>query len=307
MAGTDPNDERHTSTTLVGAAVTLAVVGAMTGMVPAYGTPGTAGRDRPPRQVAAITAGPSSKASPSSSSNGSPSSSSNPSPSSSRSGACPAVTGGPVTRAPGAGRTVALTFDDGPGDATAAVLDLLRRRGVQATFFVIGAAASARPDLVARAAAEGHLVGDHTWYHQMPREVVGGWTRTYLRRELTRTDRLVAAATGRPVCWFRPPGGFLPSSVLPVAHDLGLRVALWSVDPRDWALQAVDAAAGLTTAQLSDRIVARVSAGLSQQHPLILLHDGGGRRDATVAAIGRIIDLYRAHGYRFVRLDNPHA
>jgi peptidoglycan/xylan/chitin deacetylase (PgdA/CDA1 family) len=199
---------------------------------------------------------------------------------------------------------VALTFDDGPGDDTAALLDVLKVRGVRATFFVIGTYAAIRPDLVARAAAEGHLVGDHTWHHAYPRQLSGGWSRSYLHGELSRTDQVISAATGGPVCWFRPPGGFLPPAVLPVTHELGLQVALWSVDPRDWQLQPPNGASlRLSPKQITDTIVSRAAAGLSQPHPVILMHDGGGSRRAGLAAVPRIIELYRSHGYRFVRLD----
>jgi peptidoglycan/xylan/chitin deacetylase (PgdA/CDA1 family) len=215
---------------------------------------------------------------------------------------CPAAGGGAVTQAPGGGRTVALTFDDGPGDDTAALLGVLAQRGVRATFFVIGASARAHPELVARAAAGGNLIGDHSWRHAYPRQVRGGWTRSYLLSDLTRTNQVISDADGQPVCWFRPPGGFLPPTVLPMAQALGMRVALWSVDPRDWQLQGAQAKP-LRQAQITDTIVRRVSAGLAQQHPIILLHDGGGSRRASVAAVSRIIDLYQAHGYRFVRLD----
>jgi peptidoglycan-N-acetylglucosamine deacetylase len=224
-------------------------------------------------------------------------------PGATRPGACPTPHGGTVTHAPGADRTVALTFDDGPGDDTPALLDVLTARGVRATFFVIGGNAHTHPDLVARESAEGHLIGDHTWHHTYPRQVAGGWTGAYLRAELDRTNQTITQASGHPVCWFRPPGGFLPAPVLPTARALGMNVALWSVDPRDWQLQSSGPGSARRRAQITDTIVARVSAGLSQQNPIILMHDGGGPRRAGVAAVSRIIDLYREHGYRFVRLD----
>ncbi|HEY6798592.1 MAG TPA: polysaccharide deacetylase family protein, partial [Kineosporiaceae bacterium] len=215
----------------------------------------------------------------------------------------PEPRGGTVTEAPGAGRTIALTFDDGPGDDTAALLGVLAARGVRATFFVIGGNARAHPDLVARESAGGHLIGDHTWHHAYPRQVRGGWTSAYLRTEIDQTNQTIGQATGKPVCWFRPPGGFLPATLLPTAHALGMAVALWSVDPRDWQLQGSHRGSARQQAQITDTIVARVAAGLSQPHPIILMHDGGGSRQAGVAAVSRIIDLYQAHGYRFVRLD----
>lgn len=92
--------------------------------------------------------------------------------------------------------------------------------------------------------------------------------------------------------------------MLPTARRLGFSVALWSVDPKDWRLQ------GLRTTgpprpvdELADLIVTRVRTGLGLPHPVILLHDGGGFRGAGVAALPRIIQEYRARGYRFVRLD----
>jgi len=91
--------------------------------------------------------------------------------------------------------------------------------------------------------------------------------------------------------------------VLPTAHALGFEVALWSVDPKDWQLQGPTAPSASLARQLSGQILARVSTGLTQQHPVILMHDGGGYRGAGVAAVARIIATYQAHGYRFVRLD----
>lgn len=205
-----------------------------------------------------------------------------------------------MTHAPGTGRTVALTFDDGPSRYTPELLDLLRREHVHATFFVVGANAASAPDVVARTAGEGHLVGDHTWHHAYPNAVRGGWTRSYLQREMLSTRRIIASATGGPVCWFRPPAGLLTPAVRRASHDLGFSIALWSVDTRDWQLQSSDHESGSLA---SRTIVARAVEGLTQQHPVILMHDGGGYRQASIDAVTQIIRTYRARGYRFVRLD----
>jgi len=217
------------------------------------------------------------------------------------SGGCPEATGGAVTQAPGTGRTVALTFDDGPSEDTPALLEVLRRKHVPATFFVVGQEAAARPELVAQEAADGHLVEDHSWRHAFPQQVPGGWSEGFLRGDLHRTNEVITTNTGRPVCWFRPPGGYMPHSVLPVTHGARLRVALWSVDPQDWALQS--GGRGLSAGRITEMVFSRVAVGVNQEHPLVLMHDGGGPRHAGIAAVARIIDLYRAHGYRFVRLD----
>jgi peptidoglycan/xylan/chitin deacetylase (PgdA/CDA1 family) len=166
---------------------------------------------------------------------------------------------------------------------------------VHATFFEVGRHVAAAPRTVAAVVAAGHLVGNHTWSHPSVRS----WRADRLATELTRTDRALRAVPGAASCWFRPPGGVLTGSG-PVTRARGLSVALWSVDSRDWAVQRAGTDGDPAVA---DRIVARATAVGDQDHPVVLLHDGGGHRGATVAALPRIIDFYRSHGYRFVRLD----
>jgi peptidoglycan/xylan/chitin deacetylase (PgdA/CDA1 family) len=216
---------------------------------------------------------------------------------------CPPAGGAAVNSAPGSGRTIALTFDDGPGPQTRAVLDVLAAERVHATFFVVGAAVHADPGAVARASTEGHLIANHTWDHAYPRTVRHGWTTAYLTDQLTRTDTAVAAATGRPTCFFRPPGGFMPASVGVTGRALRERVVLWSVDPRDWAVQGAHDPGPDRTAAEARQIYLAATAGRSQAHPVLLLHDAGGYRGASVLALPRIIAFYRSLGYRFVRLD----
>jgi peptidoglycan-N-acetylglucosamine deacetylase len=194
-------------------------------------------------------------------------------------------------RAPGPGRTVALTFDDGPSSATRAVLRILDSEHVHATFFEIGRQVAAEPDLTRRVAAAGNLVENHSWSHRYPRQVPGGWSRAFLREDLQRADFVLRATTGRQPCWFRPPGGFLTPALGPAARAVHLRVVLWSVDTRDWANQK------------ASRIAQAALAGLDQTHPIVLMHDGGGPRSGTVAALPAVIGAYRTHGYRFVRFD----
>ena len=204
------------------------------------------------------------------------------------------------------GRTVALTFDDGPDVATPAVLDALAAEHVHATFFVVGSHAQQHPALLRRIADEGHLLGDHTWDHAYPRDVRGGWTAPYLADQLGRTARVVEAATGEPVCWFRPPGGFRTGTVGAAAQRMRMTVALWSVDTLDWQVQGLDHGHAVRPDALEkqvDTIVARATGTGGQRHPVVLLHDGGGPRTATALAVPRIVAWYRAHGYTFVRLD----
>jgi peptidoglycan/xylan/chitin deacetylase (PgdA/CDA1 family) len=192
-------------------------------------------------------------------------------------------------------RTVALTFDDGPGPATPAVLDILQRNGVHATFFVIGQRVAAEPNMVQRIAADGHALGNHSWSHPIP-SAKAGWKRSTVTAEIERTNRAILAATGLKPCLFRPPGGIVKGARR-ATRTAGLSMILWSTDPRDWAAAASKKSASV--------IRKRVAAGLTEQHPVILLHDGGGNRSATVAALQGIIDDYRARGYQFVALAAP--
>jgi peptidoglycan-N-acetylglucosamine deacetylase len=191
-------------------------------------------------------------------------------------------------------RTVALTFDDGPGPWTPAVLDVLQQAQVKATFFVVGTSVAADPEMLRRVLADGHALGNHTWSHKIP-SAATGWNRTALAGEIERTSQVILNSVGRKPCLFRPPGGVVKGADK-VSRAAGLSVILWSVDTRDWA----DRPAGAE--DFAKVIRKRAAAGLAEEHPVILLHDGGGDRAATVAALPGIIEDYRAHGYRFVTL-----
>jgi peptidoglycan/xylan/chitin deacetylase (PgdA/CDA1 family) len=188
-----------------------------------------------------------------------------------------AVRAGAPTR-----RMVALTFDDGPSAFTSAVLARLQRVGAHATFFVVGRAVRARPATVAATVAAGQELGDHTYSHgDMRRE-----QRRVRADELLATLALVRQAThgrGAPVL-FRPPYGSTSIPINEQARALGLLPVVWTVDTRDWA--------GLSTAQIVQRALAGARPGA-----IILLHDGGGDRSRTVAALPAIL-----HGLRRRRL-----
>jgi peptidoglycan/xylan/chitin deacetylase (PgdA/CDA1 family) len=192
-------------------------------------------------------------------------------------------------------RTVALTFDDGPGEWTPGVLAILREKSVHATFFVVGEQVSSHPDALRAVASGGHLIGDHTWSHHTP-SVSAGWDPARLTREIERTRRAILKVTGQQPCVFRPPGG-VEKGAGAVSRKAGMSMVLWSVDTRDWSGH------GAGDPDFASRIRERAREGLTQEHPVILMHDGGGNRAATVAALGGTIDDFRARGYQFVRLD----
>jgi peptidoglycan/xylan/chitin deacetylase (PgdA/CDA1 family) len=151
-------------------------------------------------------------------------------------------------------KLMALTFDDGPDpDWTPRLLDLLARRGMRGTFFLVGARAARYPELVARIAAEGHEIGNHSWDH--PSLPTLSW-----RAVAAQLARARAALAPHGARLMRPPyGDQTPASHL-IARCLGYRVVLWSVNPHDW--EARDAEA------LAERILAKAGPGA-----IVLLHD----------------------------------
>ncbi len=188
-----------------------------------------------------------------------------------------------------ADRTVALTFDDGPlPPYTGEVLRVLARYQVPATFFCIGLNALAHPDEVRRIREQGHALGNHTWSHPFLPQL----TRPQLAEQIDRTDeRLAAASGGEPSGLFRPPYGSRTPEVLTWLGEFDTTTVLWDVAPDDWAMPGARA--------IADQVVAETAGG-----SIILLHDGGGDRSQTVAALPLIIESLLERGFRFVRVDD---
>ena len=187
-------------------------------------------------------------------------------------------------------RVVALTFDDGPnGPFTDAVLDILRREGVKATFFLIGKNARLYPEVAARIAREGHVIGNHTDSHP-----AGFALRPvpYQRAEIDRAEESIHAVTGVYPHLFRPPQGIRSPWMMQVLAKDSLVTVTWDEAPGDWL--------PYSAAQLESYTVAHAHPGA-----IILLHDGLNLtrhpdRSATVDALPHIIDRLRDEGYRFV-------
>ncbi|MEA2567065.1 MAG: peptidoglycan-N-acetylglucosamine deacetylase [Actinomycetota bacterium] len=183
-----------------------------------------------------------------------------------------------------ADKVVALTFDDGPDPSfTPRVLDVLSHYQVPATFFMIGWEAAASPDLVKRVAARGDGVGSHTWNHiDLTRLSDAG-----MAVQVDKTQALLSSETGWKVACIRPPQGHVNPGLVRRLSQRGLITVLWSADTRDWTLPG------------TDTIVRRALADLSPG-AIILMHDGGGDRRQTLAALPRIIESVHARGYRLV-------
>jgi peptidoglycan/xylan/chitin deacetylase (PgdA/CDA1 family) len=179
---------------------------------------------------------------------------------------------------------LALTYDDGPHPRnTPALLDVLSRHSVHATFFVIGDCVARQPELTREVARAGHVIANHTYGH--PRLIFCPPGR--VRRELSDCRRVLADTVGEHSHLWRPPyGGRLPH-VMRVAANMGLQAVLWTVNPIDWEPRTADA--------LEKHVAAQVRGG-----DVILLHDGGGERLHTVQATDRLIHRFKNQGYEFV-------
>ncbi|MGN6275643.1 MAG: polysaccharide deacetylase family protein [Solirubrobacterales bacterium] len=193
---------------------------------------------------------------------------------------CTGGSAGLDTNGPRDRKVVALTFDDGPSEYTPEFLKVLREKEVHATFFEIGQEMSGREDVMRQILAEGDELGDHTMNHvEYPGygQIAGAAAR-------------IEADTHFKPCLFRPPGGALNESVIATAGSLGMRTITWDVDPRDWSLPG--------TSAIYSNIVSHAQPG-----SIILMHDGGGPRSETLAALPRVIDTLRARGYRFATVS----
>ncbi len=193
----------------------------------------------------------------------------------------------------GRGKTVALTFDDGPGPTTAGIISVLRRFGVPATFFNIGQNAAAYPSLVREEAADGYLVGNHTWDHpDMPTLSASGQAAE-LDEASAEQERLI----GWGPCAFRPPYGDYDATTLTLARQRGMKAWIWSVDTEDWMAE------GSSASYWVNRIISLAeSEGGSQRHPLVLMHNASSGDPATLRALPTVIRYFRSHHYTFVSL-----
>lgn len=189
---------------------------------------------------------------------------------------------------------VTLTFDDGPDDEwTPQLLDVLKARGVKATFFMIGANMENHPGIVRRILDEGHMIGVHTYSH--PNIALVSEERAHL--ELNATQRLLESITGHGTILFRPPynadtNPHDPEELVPVklAQSMGYITVTEDIDTEDWDKPGISV------------MLSRVMEGRQQGGNVILLHDAGGDRSQTVAALPRIIDYLNARGDRILPL-----
>ncbi|MEV4266721.1 glycosyltransferase [Kribbella sp. NPDC049584] len=213
------------------------------------------------------------------------------------------VTGGPVIDAgPGTprsvsphARTIALTFDDGPDPVwTPKILDLLRAQKVHATFFVVGTAVAAHPDLARRIVDEGHQIAVHSFTHANL-STTAGWRRSL---ELRQSQLILAGATGVSTTLLRPPYSSEPRALtdrdwaaLQQIRQAGYLTVLTSQDSEDWRRPGTD--------QVIANSMPRSTAG-----QVLLMHDAGGDRSQTVAALSKLLPRLKARGFRFATVSD---
>ncbi|ASU78959.1 polysaccharide deacetylase family protein [Actinopolyspora erythraea] len=181
------------------------------------------------------------------------------------------------------GRTVALTFDDGPNAGeTSRLLDVLGTRDVRAVFCLWGQHVRQHPDLVRRIVAEGHVLCNHTMRH----EDMSTWSPQEIRANLRATNEVIHDVVPEAeIRYFRAPYGAWGRTP-EVAADMGMQPLGWRLSVRDWNRPGTDV------------LVQRLMNGISRGS-VVLLHDGGGERAQTVDAVSRVIPRLRGEGWRF--------
>ncbi len=183
------------------------------------------------------------------------------------------------------GPFVAMTFDDGPhATLTPKILDLLAAHKMKATFFVVGENVAEYPDIVKRAAREGHEIASHSWSHPN----LGKMGDDGVRREMQKTDDAITAAIGTRPTLMRPPYGSITARQKAWIHEtFGYRIIIWDVDPLDWKRPGPNA--------VTSRILNETKPG-----SIILAHD---IHPATIEAMPATFDQLETKGFKFVTVS----
>lgn len=184
-------------------------------------------------------------------------------------------------------KQIALTFDDGPEQMyTPQILNILKQENIPATFFILGTLAKTYPAMIQRIVQEGHVLGSHSWQH----EYLPKLSKNALRNDLEKTNHVVYEITGKNMLLFRPPYG-AAKGVTDQIQTLQFTIINWDVDTLDWK-------PGRTPHEVYASVINHAQNG-----SIILQHNGGGNRSATVKALPRIIRDLRKQGYTFVTVD----
>jgi len=188
-----------------------------------------------------------------------------------------------VSRVNTGSRLIALTFDDGPNERTAEMLDVLAKLEVPATFFLVGFRAEVQPNLVKAIKAGGHEIESHTYTHPKLTDLTVG----EVELELCKAAAVIRAITGKPSLYFRPPGGHSDAKVREAAARQGFTEVFWTISCSPFE--------GADYSYLADNVISNACEGA-----VVLMHNG---EPATTAALPRIVEALRRQGYRFVTLS----
>ncbi|MFF3314828.1 polysaccharide deacetylase family protein [Streptomyces sp. NPDC003035] len=195
--------------------------------------------------------------------------------------AIPPVRQRPFLRMSGVGRSMVLTFDDGPDPRyTPEILAVLRRYGCRAMFFVCGEMVVENQDLVREMAADGHVVGNHSWSHPL----IPKLRPSRIRDELGSTSDLVEKILGSAPLWYRAPFGAWNRHSFEIGAELGMEPLAWTVDTLDWKEPG--------TGTIVRRVLDGAAPGV-----VVLSHDAGGNRSQSVAALRSYLPELLDAGY----------
>lgn len=182
---------------------------------------------------------------------------------------------------------IALTFDDGPSASyTPQILDIFAAHNARCTFFVLGGLVGRHRQLIQRISEEGHEIGIHSWWHAG----YTGLSTSAIHGDISRCRSALGGLVERPIRWVRPPYGAVNDRVRAAINDAGYHVAMWSIDPRDWQTPG-------------SSVVASRILGNARDGAVVVLHDGGGNRSGTVAAMRTVVPALKSRGFELVTLS----
>lgn len=182
---------------------------------------------------------------------------------------------------PGEQKVIAFTFDDGPWPkSTRQILDILKENNIKGTFFWVGSALKNQKDIAKEVVNEGHVIANHTWSHRYQKYSAAG-----AKKEIESSNQLIEELTGVESPLFRPPGGVLDNGLVDYVLKQNHVNIMWSVDSQDWKS---------SSDKIIDNVLKQAKSG-----GIILMHDGGGDRSATVKALPTVIKKLKEQGYTF--------
>ncbi|MDW5418055.1 polysaccharide deacetylase family protein [Iodobacter sp. CM08] len=192
---------------------------------------------------------------------------------------------------PGQRKQMALTFDDGPTEHTRELLKVLKKHNIHATFFWLGKQAEQFPNIVKEAAAAGHTIGNHSYDHPYSSKLSAS---VFNSSQIVPTQKIFQSILGFAPTLFRPPYGDLSDAEMALLQKNNMHAISWSVDTRDWLV-------AWNKGQPAE--IEKVVLNYAHPEAIVLMHDGGGPRQSTIAAVDAFIPKLKEQGYEFITVD----